>query len=104
MPKYIDVDVGDAELRRLYDAWNLAMAPAEGREIAYVDKNMRILKLMQSFLKSMPTVDVVPAVKCPQCAFLDRQPCPARDPKTGQTRNCIGFCGVGQQKGGASHA
>jgi hypothetical protein len=33
------------------------MAPAEGREIAYVDKNMRMLTLMRSFLKSLPTVE-----------------------------------------------
>lgn len=55
--KLIDADMGDAELRILYDAWNLAMAPAEGREIAYVDKNMRIIKLMRSFLASMPEVE-----------------------------------------------
>ena len=54
--RLVDADVGDAELRRLYDVWNLAMAPAEGREIAAVDKNMRMLTLMRSFLASLPTV------------------------------------------------
>jgi hypothetical protein len=55
--RLIDADIGDKELRRLYDVWNLAMAAAEGREIAYVDKNMRMLKLMRSFLKSIPTAE-----------------------------------------------
>jgi hypothetical protein len=67
--KLINADVGDAELRRLYDVWNLAMAPAEGREIAAVDKNMRLLKLMRSFLKSMPTVDAVQVVHCGEYKF-----------------------------------
>lgn len=59
--RLVDADIGDAELRRLYDVWNLAMAPAEGREIAAIDKNMRMLKLMQSFLKSLPTADTAAA-------------------------------------------
>lgn len=58
--RLIDADVGDTELRRLYDVWNLAMAPAEGREISAIDKNMRILKLMRSFLASLPTATVPP--------------------------------------------
>lgn len=102
--KLVDADVGDAELRRLYDIWNLAMAPAEGREIAAVDKNMRMLKLMRSFLKSMPAVENVTVVRCRECVFLNRPPCPARDTETGTTKNCVGYCGIGERKGGDLHA
>ncbi len=70
--RLVDADVGDKELRRLYDVWNLAMAPAEGREIAAVDKNMRMLKLMQSFLKSLPTVETAPKNKL-QCDGCENQ-------------------------------
>ena len=102
--KLVNADVGDAELRRLYDVWNLAMAPAEGHEIDVVDKNMRILNLMRSFLKSMPAVDAAPVVRCRECAFLNRPPCPARDTETGTTKNCVGYCGAGEKKGGDLHA
>lgn len=51
-------------------------------------------------LYDAPTVDAIPVVKCQQCAFCDRSPCPARDPETGKTRNCIKYCSIGERKDG----
>lgn len=56
----IDADMGREKLQEIYNAWNLAMAPAEGREIAYVDKKMRLCELMIKFLDQLPTIPPPP--------------------------------------------
>ena len=54
--RLIDADMGREKLWEIYNAWNLAMAPAERREIAYIDKKMRLCELMIKFLDQLPTV------------------------------------------------
>lgn len=58
--RLIDADIGREKLWEIYNAWNLAMAPAEGREIAYVDKKMRLCELMIKFLDQLPTIPPPP--------------------------------------------
>lgn len=55
---------------------------------------------VNNMIADAPTVDAVPVVRCSQCAFCDRTPCPARDPETGKTRNCMKYCSVGERKDG----
>lgn len=110
--KLVDADVADAELRRLYDVWNLAMAPAEGREIVTVDKNMRLLKLMRSFLQSMPAVDVAQAVRCGECKYskfsrtqTQRYTCDyTYSPCRGRCMDADFGCLYGEKKGEGPHA
>ena len=47
------------------------------------------------YLRAIAAGEYKRVVYCDDCALLDRSPCPARDPETGKTRNCVGYCRVG---------
>lgn len=44
------------------------------------------------------TVDAVEVVRCGECKNINKFPCPARDCNTGNTKNCIGYCSMGERK------
>lgn len=85
------------------DVFDKALAKEAVFKIKQADRDLaraeaRGLVKAREYVKCAPTVDAVPTVRCRQCAFLDRQPCPARDPETGKTRNCMKYCSVGERK------
>lgn len=53
------------------------------------------LRIAASYLRKIASGEYKRVVYCDDCALLDRSPCPARDPETGKTRNCVGYCRVG---------
>ena len=60
-----------------------------------------------SMLRAIAAGEYKRVVYCDDCVLLDRSPCPARDPETGKTRNCVGYCRVGalmdESRDGNSH-
>ncbi len=64
------------------------------------DTDKSALGLAASALRRIAAGEYKQVVYCDDCALLDRSPCPARDPETGETRNCAGYCGAGARMDG----
>ena len=82
MPRYIDADYADKLAKDLFKG----------------EIGITFYQAVHAMLESIKPVDAVPVVHCTECAFCDRVPCPARDPETGKTRNCVKYCGIGERK------
>ena len=69
MRRLIDANGIAAVAERAYDAWNLAMATADGkREINLVYKMQELCKAVKAVADNCPTVDAVEVVRCKNCA------------------------------------
>lgn len=67
--RLIDANGIIAVAERAYDAWNLAMAAADGkREINLVYKRQELCKAVKAVADNCPTVDAVEVVRCVECA------------------------------------
>ena len=49
-------------------------------------------------IKAIPSVDAVEVVRCGECEYINKFPCPARDCNTGDTKNCIAYCSMGKRR------
>lgn len=84
---------------RAYDAWNLAMATADGkREINLVYKRQELCKAVKAVADDCPTVDAVEVVLCKDCH--SQEPCDVRGKVwCGKLRRYMkkdGFCSEGR--------
>lgn len=73
------IDAGDivAVAEKAYDAWNLAMATADGkREINLVYKRQELCKAVRAVAEKCPTIDAVEVVHCRECAKNGLSTCP----------------------------
>lgn len=63
MAEYIEREAAVAFAQHAYNAWNLAMAAADGRrEINMVYKRQELCKAVKSVFSEMPAADVAPVV------------------------------------------
>lgn len=73
------IDAGGivAVAEKAYDAWNVAMATADGkREINLVYKRQELCKAVRAVAEKCPTIDAVEVVRCRERAKNGLSTCP----------------------------
>lgn len=73
------IDAGSivAVAEKAYNAWNLAMATADGkREINLIYKRQELCKAVKAVAENCPTIDAVEVVRCRDCVKDGLSTCP----------------------------
>lgn len=95
--RLIDANEIVAVAERAYDAWNIAMAAADGkREINLVYKRQELCKAVKAVAENCPTVYAVEVVRCKDCMHWDNDFlwCDRKNVRMGEDD----FCSYGERK------
>lgn len=102
--RLIDANLIVEVAERAYNAWNLAMAAADGnREINLVYKRQELCKVVKAVAEDCPTVDAVEVVRCGNCKHFREPFCVRRDDETHRERInmlTVDFCSYGERRDG----
>ena len=86
--RMIDADMADVVI--IYDKGNELMQVSAVREYA---------KRQKAFLDKFPTIDAVPVVRCRECKYHNKPPCPMK--LSFNWTDDDDFCSYGERKEGA---